>query len=194
MPRIEFSAVEGGGWKPLPTATYDIMIDAVEPGLSKKQKAQIKVSGHVVDGPKDGKKVTLWYGYEDGGGWKLQALLDAAGVDYESEDTGEVDDEGRPVKALAFDSDDLPGATVRYDVEAAVYEGKDVNRFNKERAIEAVEKKAVAKPTAAAAVAKPKPKPTAAAAEEDEGSSDEEEEVPAAEPAPRRRQVRTATA
>jgi len=182
MPRLDFTANEGGAWKPLPTATYDIQIDACDTGVSSKGNPQIKLAGHIVGGNSDGKKVTIWYVLK-GGGWRVKEILDAAGIEYDEEDTGVIDDEGRPEKMYGFDTDDLPGCIIRFDVSEGEYEGKPKNNFNKPRA-----------PEGPIAGAKPRVAPAAATAQQPKAAAAAPAAAPAAAApadAGRRRVVRT---
>lgn len=173
MPKLNFTANEGAGaWKPLPNGTYDIMMDEASTGVSSKGNPQLILKGHVVGGAHDAKTVMMWL-VAKGGGWRIKQLLDATNVEYTEEATGQVDDEGRPEMSYEFDTDDLPGNVIRFDVSEDEYQGKPKNNFNKPRAPEAKKPVAAAQKPAAAA------QPAQAAAQ------------PAAAPEGRRRVVRT---
>lgn len=197
MPKLSFTASESEGWKPLPAGTYAIMFDSVQMGASSGGHPQMRLNGHVDGGNHDGKKVTIFYVIMAQTGWKLKDLLFAAGVSYEETDTGEVNDEDKPIMSYEFDPDDLPGQVVEYDVKMREYQGKEQNNFTGEKAPEKkAAKPAAGKPAATVAVAaKPKAK-AAAVIEEEEGLEEESEgeegeEEPEPAPAPRRRAVRT---
>lgn len=132
---------DGGGWKPLPSGSYDIQLDSIEETTSRRGNQQLKVAGHVVDGPHDQKKVTIWYALTESALWKLQNLAEAAGVDYEVAELDDTDPEtGKPFVEMDLDTDDLVGCIVTYDVTEYKHEGKDQNRFENERGPEGAEK------------------------------------------------------
>ena len=141
MPRISFEASEGSGWEPLPKGTYDIRIDDVTEGLSKqKETPSLIVKGHVEGGSYDQKEVTIFYPLVRGAGFRVKNLIDAAGIDFEEVETGEVNDKGKPVTSYNFDSDNLVNCLVRFDVTVREYpqdSGKMQNDFTKERSPDA---------------------------------------------------------
>jgi len=139
MPRLKFRGSESEGWSPLPAGTYNIQIDDIEETTSRNNNPQVKVAGHVMDGPHGSKKVTIWYAITDKSGWKLKRLLDACGVDYTEEETDEVTDKGKPVFDMDVELDDLVGCAFQCDVSIEEYNGKDQNRFNDERSIDGAE-------------------------------------------------------
>jgi hypothetical protein len=114
-----------GGWAPLPTGGYDVQIDEIEEATSGTGNPSLKVRGHVVGGPHDDKKVVIWYSLMERAGWKVEALLEASGIDYEVQET----DDGENFR---FDTDELVGCYIHYDVKEAEYEGKPKNNFNNE--------------------------------------------------------------
>ncbi len=137
MPRLKVrgkNPEDGGGWVPLPAGTYNIQLDTIEQDISKNGNSQLKIAAHVVDGPHDLKKVTLWYVLVENSLWKLQNLCDAADVDYEIGDLDDTDPEtGKPLIEFDFDTDDLEGCIVTFDVTERQYDGKAQNRFENER-------------------------------------------------------------
>ena len=143
MPKLSVrgkNPADGGGWKPLPSGTYDIQIDKIEETTSKNNNPQLKMAAHVVDGPHDQKKVTLWYSLVENALWKLEALCEAAGIDYSCEELDETDPEtGKPLVEFELDTDDLIGCIVTYDVTEYKHQGKEQNRFENERAPEGSE-------------------------------------------------------
>lgn len=179
MPRLNFNAHEGkGDWKPLPSGTYDVMFDSSSTGTSKGGHPQLVLDGHIVGGTNDGKKVKMWI-VTKGGGWRIKGILDATDVEYTEEATGNVDAESRPEMTYEFDTDDLPGNIVRFDVSEDEYEGKPKNNFNNPRAPEKRAQKTAAAPAAAATA------PAAAAA-----PAPAQAAAPQAAPEGRRRVVR----
>lgn len=139
MPRLKFRGSESEGWQPLPAATYNFQIDSVEETTSRNNNPQVKVAAHVMDGPHGTKKVTIWYALTEKSGWKFKQLLDACGVEYTEEETGEVTDTGKPVFDMDVELDDLAGCAFQADVTTEEYNGKDQNRFNNERPIDGSE-------------------------------------------------------
>lgn len=162
MPRIAVRRTEGEGWQPLPRGTYDITIESVKEEVSQSGNAQLKVDGSVADGPHAGKKAGIYYSLLQQAGWKLKLLLDAAGVEYDEVDTGELNDKGKPVTEMQFDTDDLVGRTFRCDVTEGVNptSGKPKNDFMDERSIDG----AAPAPTPAPAPRAPQPAARPAAA------------------------------
>ncbi len=138
MPRISFKSEDSeGGWEPLPDGTYNLIIDAVEEKMSTKGNRQLMVTAHVSEGPHDGKKCTIWYAMTLKSGWKMEMLLEAAGVEWEKTETAETNpDTGKPLNELNFDTDDLPGCEIVVDATVQNYQGKDQQRFSDERAPE----------------------------------------------------------
>lgn len=157
MPKYEFEGAGGeGGFEPLPKGDYTIRIDSVEPGVSKGSGGeQFIVKGQVVEGPEDGKQVTIFYSRSPKSLWKWRALLDATGVDYEATDTGKQTEDGKPIEVLSFDTDDLEGAEVTYTVGHRTHEGKTYENWDNERAPEGVEREEA--PPAEAPPAEPPP-------------------------------------
>ena len=152
MAIIEFASTGEGQYKPLPDGSYDIQITNAEQTTSKKGNDQLKVSAVVSGGSYDGKKVTLFYSMLPQSGFKLEKLLDAAGVDYEVFDIDTTD--GAPGKGFRLDTDNLIGTYVRFnDVTQSTWEGKVNNRWDGE-AISPLSEVAEA-PATTAAIAKP---------------------------------------
>lgn len=128
---IEFNVNEnaggGGGFTPVPAGTYDLQIDDVEIGQSKKGNPQLTVKGHIAEGPKENRKVTVWYSLVPAAGWKLKKLLDATGVEYVSEMT-----EG--AENISCDEADLVGCYVRMQCSVGEYNGRAKNDWTDEEA------------------------------------------------------------
>jgi hypothetical protein len=138
MPVISARASQGDGkWKPLPNGTYDFTIDAVKERVSGAGNQMLHLETHVAGGEFQGKKAGQFYTLVDKAGWRLKLLLDATGVDYnEVPLDGVVDDDGRPVTELQFDTDDLVGKTFTADVTIRKdNKGEDQNAFNNERCV-----------------------------------------------------------
>jgi hypothetical protein len=166
MARIAFDSTAGntgaGGWTPLPAGDYVVQFDTVTEAVSSNNNAQLKLAGHVVNGPFDGRKVTIWQSLLPQAAYRLEALLSAAlpADAYEQVDTGQLDDRGEPVYTYSFDTDDLVGAQVLYDVTESSYTkpGADKatlkNEFNSPRPVsEQPAPKAAVKPAARPAAA-----------------------------------------
>jgi hypothetical protein len=136
MPRISFKSEDSeGGWEPLPDGTYHFIVDAIEEKVSSKGNAQLKVNLHVSEGPQEGKKVVMWWAMTPKSGWKMEEILNAAGIDWDKVETGETNsDTGKPLFELSFDTDDLPGCEIVADASVEKYQGKDQQRFSNERA------------------------------------------------------------
>lgn len=130
MARIEITGGEST-YSLLPDGTYDLQIDAAEIKQAKSSgNNQLQLSCHVVDGPHDGKKCTVFYSLVEKSGWKTKLLLEAVGIEFDQEETTLED--GKPGFKLGFDTDDLLGGYVRYDVGNRKHDGKDRNSFNNE--------------------------------------------------------------
>ncbi len=164
MPVISARVSKGDGkYKPLPKGTYDVTINEVKESVSKNNNQTIRLIGAVADGEYSGKVCNVFYTLTPQGGWKIKLLLDAAGVEYTEVDLDDVDEDGNPMTAVQFDTDELVGKTVRYDVAIRQYNGNENNDFSKERAIEAAPAQAqnaapaTTKPAAQAAPAQRQP-------------------------------------
>jgi hypothetical protein len=149
MPKIHVTMTESEGWKPLPKATYDFIIDSVEEGTSKQNKRQLRLKTHVIGHPQyEGKKSMVFLSMVPAAAFRVSEMLDATGVDVEEIELPkgqEQDEEGNDIKFhLSFDTDDLVGATFRSDVDVEEYNGKDQNRFNNVRPVEAAPRPAAA--------------------------------------------------
>lgn len=130
MARIEVTGGEST-YSLLPDGTYDLQIDECKITQAKSSgNNQLMLSCHVVDGPHDGKKCTVFYALVEKSGWKTKALLEAVGVDFDQEETKLED--GSVGFKLGFDTDDLLMGYVRYDVGTRKHDGKDRNTFNSE--------------------------------------------------------------
>lgn len=95
-----------------PKGSYEVELDSVEQGASRtKGTPQMVVKGHVASGAEQGGKVTLFYvtGNEKAG-WRVKALLDAAGIEYAEYETSRLSEGGKPVKEWEFDPEDLCGS------------------------------------------------------------------------------------
>lgn len=131
MARIEITGGEST-YTLLPDGTYDMQIDEAKITQAKSSgNNQLQLSCHVVGGPYEGKKATVFYALVEKSGWKTKALLEAVGIDYDQEETALED--GKPGFKLGFDSDDLLMGFVRYNVGTRQHEGKDRNAFNDEQ-------------------------------------------------------------
>ena len=137
-PKYEYEGVGGdGGFEPVPKGDYTIKIDSVEAGISKSsQKEQFIVKAHVIEGPMDGKEVTIFYSRVPKSLWKWRQLLDASGIDYECEELEGETPEGKPLVLLSFDTDDLEGVEITCTVSHRTHEGKIYEDWEKERAPE----------------------------------------------------------
>ena len=133
MARIAYSQGDKSSFKVLPNGTYEFRITDVEQGVSSNGNPQIKVKFEVVDGPYRGDTVTAWYSLVPKALWKVLQLVEALGI--ETEGTGEVDDKGEEI--MAFDTDDLIGCLVSFDVGQREYNGRKSNEFNDPKAVEA---------------------------------------------------------
>lgn len=130
MARIPYSAGDGGNtYQPLPQGTYDFRINEVVQGTSRNGNQQLQLKMEIIDGPYTGKKVSNWYSLLPQSTWKLDALLEALGI--EREDTGQVDANGKPIRV--FDDEWLIGRCIQYDVKQREYNGKTNNDFQNER-------------------------------------------------------------
>lgn len=156
MTRVRFNASQGGGkgeWKPLPTSTQVIEIDAyVEQRTSSGGHPNLHWKGHVVGGSYDGKEVHLWYTLAPRATWRLRQLLEATLSDeqYGIEETGEKDDRGDPVVEFEFEPEDLVGCRVQFDVIEGEYNGKPKNDFNNPQPVDDGPAKTESLPTKAA--------------------------------------------
>lgn len=152
MPVISARSAKGDGkWKPLPKGTYDITFDNVKERVSSNSNPMIQLEGHVADGQYVGKKANVFYTLSVKSMWRVKMLLEAAGVEYSEVELDEFDEDGQPLTEVQFDSDELVGKTVTYDVIIDQYKGEDQNRFNNERAVgEAAPAAKAAKPAVAA--------------------------------------------
>jgi hypothetical protein len=159
MARIAFNSTAGNtggsGWTPLPAGDTVFQIDNVEQTVSSNNNAQLKFSMHVAEGPHTGAKATTWYSLLPQAAFRLESLLNAALDEsaYDRVDTGEVQvrgDKEEPIYAFDFDTDDLIGAQVIFDVTVGEYNGKPKNEFNSPRPVGAAPAPA-ARPAAPAA-------------------------------------------
>lgn len=130
MAKINFTRGKGG-FDLLPEGTYDFTIKSVKQGTAKTSgNAQLEVDLEVVDGNHAGASHREWYSLSPKAGWKIAALLEAAGID--AVDTGQVNEESDPV--LEADPDELVGRFIRGTISHEKYEktGKTNARLNKE--------------------------------------------------------------
>jgi pyruvate/2-oxoglutarate dehydrogenase complex dihydrolipoamide acyltransferase (E2) component len=146
MARIAFNSTAGntggGGWSPLPAGDIAFQIDKVEETVSKQNNPQLKVSMHVIDGPNMGAKATTWYSLLPQAAFNMEALLNAVldENEYTAIETGEFRErngEQEPIYTFEFDTDDLVGREVIYDVTVGEYNGKPKNEFNSPRPMNA---------------------------------------------------------
>lgn len=164
MARIAFNSTAGntggGGWTPLPEGDIAFQIDAVDETVSKQNNPQLKISMHVIDGPHAGQKATVWYSLLAQAAFRLEALLKATLPEgsYDEVDTGEfqprtVNGESieEPIYTYEFDTEDLKGAQVIFEVTLGEYNGKPKNEFNSPRALTEAAPKMAARPAAAPA-------------------------------------------
>lgn len=152
MVQINFQAGEntgGGAFEPLPEGTGLFEIESYEVGSSKNEKPQLELSLKILDGPREGGTCKNWYSLVPTAGWNLRGLLDALGIEYESEGQ---DKEGRD--DIVFDGDDLVGRQVEYYVKQREYNGRINNDFVNPRDPDYVEEEDEGKSTAA-----PEPEP-----------------------------------
>ncbi len=142
MPKIQIQTTESEGWKPLPKGTYDWMIDSAQQTMSSNNNPQLKLAIHLLNHPQYGeKKGAMFLPMVPSASFRLVELLDATGVDSEEIEIpkgSQQDDKGNDLKStISFDTDDLVGATFRSDCDIQEYNGKDQQRYNNLRPIEA---------------------------------------------------------
>ena len=123
MTMIEYS--KGEGFTPLPEGTYDCRIDEVESTTSSKGNPQLQVSLTVVDGPYADRKPKTWYSLLPQSVWRVGQLTDA--LDIEQHETGQQDADGNPI--MSFDTDELLGRIVSFEVTQRSYNGRINNDF-----------------------------------------------------------------
>jgi hypothetical protein len=125
---------------------------------------------HVTDGPHAGQKATVWYSLLPQAAFRLEALLNAtlAEGSFDREETGEVQvrtvngaEVEEPIYTFGFDTDDMLGAEVTFEVSVGEYNGKPKNEFNSPRPVVA---KAAPAPKVAALPARAAAPATRAAA------------------------------
>lgn len=118
MGMIEFTAGESSGFEVLPEGTYNFRITKVEAKPTKAGDGNsLHVKCKVIDGPYEDKTQTLFCTLKPEKGWQLATLLSSAiPGNYESRDSGSKDDEGKPILAYAFDTEDLVDATFTADI------------------------------------------------------------------------------
>lgn len=133
MPRIKVTGGEPE-FKLYPKGTYDIVVDDVTEGASRtKGTSQLIVKGRIQGGPNDGSKVTDFFARTENSGWRIKALLDACGIDYDEVDTGAQSASGKPLKNWEFDTDDLAGCVYQCDADQEEYEGAMKQRWGTPR-------------------------------------------------------------
>ena len=163
MAKIAFNSTAGnqggGGWEPLPAGDYLFEIDEVEQTMSSNEKPQLKISMHVVDGEHAGAKSTLWLSLVPQAAFRVENLLNAVlqPGQYEAVETGEVKKykgEEQPIYTFEFDTDDMLGQQVIYEVGQREYpagSGKFQNEFITATPAEQAAPAPSAKPVATAA-------------------------------------------
>lgn len=142
MPRLKWRGSDSSGWSPLPAGTYNFVIDDFEETTSSNNNPQLKLSGHVMDGPHKDKKITDWFVLTDNAGWKLKQLCEAAGVDFVEEETDQVTDKGKPIFDLDVELDDLVGCAYIADCRVDEYNGRENNKFENYRSMDGAQKEA----------------------------------------------------
>jgi hypothetical protein len=134
MPEIEFTASQGGGFEPLPAASYNFRVAKVDMKTTKTtNNPMMQVSLVVLDGPYEGKKVSLFLVITAKSGFRIQQLLEAAiPGEYETFETNEKDDQDRPINAFKFNTDALIDTTFTADLTVGKDDkGEPRNEFKK---------------------------------------------------------------
>jgi hypothetical protein len=142
MPRIGFKAGASMDFTPVPKGTYELYIDEVEEGTTKpndagETKAKIVAKCHIVnDDTYNDRKVFLHLLTEGKGTFNLRALVEAAIPDKaEIVETDELDDNGKPIASIDFDTDDLIGQTFLADATIRDGDRGPQNNWNKFRSL-----------------------------------------------------------
>jgi hypothetical protein len=116
MAHIQYS--KGEGFKAWPEAVFDLKILSVEQTVSKSEKPQLTIDLECVEGgEQEGKKTKTWWSLVPEAGFRINELCEACGL--VPTDTGEKDEEGRPL--MAFDTDDLVGRVFRATNKPRLY-------------------------------------------------------------------------
>lgn len=159
MGRIQVTASQSfAAWQPLPNGDYEFQFDEVTEGMTSHNNPQLKIKMSVMTGPHAGKTCMHFVVITEKSGGFVKELVEATGVEYEQEETEEINEEdGKPFLNIAFDSDDLIGKTAMAKCRLTEYEGKEQNKFTNFRPIQAAESPApsrtASKPAAAAKLA-----------------------------------------
>lgn len=142
MGRIKIQASQSRmEWVPLPRGTYDLQVDSVEEKPSQSGNApQLVFKMSVIDGPSAGKKATHFQSLSEKSGGFIRELVEAAGIEHEAVESDTINEEdGKPFLIIDFESDDFIGRTFRADAIISEYNGKESNKFNRFRSLEADE-------------------------------------------------------
>lgn len=188
---IRFTSDHREGNSHLPEGTYRLRILDVEQTEAKKTKTpQLKVTAQVASGEYAERKVVDFFPLSEAALWRLYKLAEACNV--RMEDTGEVDERGKPIMEL--EPEDLIGAECYAVAKIREYEGRKSNNWveftsteetlagtpESEDDEEPVKRKSkgkgkgkVEEKPAAKKGKKPEPEP-----EEDEDEDEDEEEAP----------------
>jgi len=107
------------GFEALVEGRYTVMITKCEliPKKSDPSKMTVSVAADVVDEENAGRKVWWYLPISKAGAGITKACLEAAGVVYETTETG----------ALVFDTDDLIGMELDVELGVETYKGKEKN-------------------------------------------------------------------
>jgi len=140
MPKIEFSAGTGLDFTPIPKGTYNLRIRKVEQKPAKAKEGggesfpTVWIHVEVLDGQYEEKKATLFCTMKPEKGWQLRAVVQSCiPGKYEETEAGK-DADGKPIFAMAFDTDDLIDTTFTADLGIEDdNKGKPRNTFNKIR-------------------------------------------------------------
>jgi hypothetical protein len=141
MSRLKVTASQSrADFQPLPKGTYDLDIVSVEEATTSNNNPQLRMKMSVMDGEYAGKNVMHFMTITDKTGGFVKEMIDATGIDAEIVELDEVNPEdGKPFLSIDFDPEDFVGKQVRADATVREYEGKENNRFNNFRPIEAQE-------------------------------------------------------
>lgn len=123
---IRYSKGESKGYTPLPEGNFHLRFDSAEQTTNSKGNPQLVVSTTVVDGSYAGRHPKLYLSLLPTAVWKFEQLCEAFGL--EPLDTGEVDDEGLPIRG--FEEQELVGRVGLFKVEVREYKSKKTNDFS----------------------------------------------------------------
>lgn len=139
---ISFKKTEQkGGYTPRPQGTYDMQVDSIKSGTSKKGNEQLEIKCKIVGGKHDGGNATLWMSLTEQSTWKLQQFAEACGV-------GAGDGE-----EFGLDTDELLGCYFQCDNVHREYNGKMNDDWKNFRASPLAGNSAQQAPTSAPAAA-----------------------------------------